>query len=359
MFFSAEVIPTDDTPLTLSLEFAWKAKSTYWAGKIRVIDLYIDDQLRYTINIPQRDDREAQAISLPFKKHGIGFSASEIHYLIIKKLETASKITLKAGIFNEKQGNSLTRNFDGSWRHDIRLTREDVSVSLDVSSFELGNHYKIIATHGMERTEPGSSFWQGENLHAVVEENGPSKKNAAVPPRALSTSFFHSSNPSETHHDKASPSVLEFTSRKEHSENPQEIAFFTLALEKKYEEAIMYASNMDDQGLGGRLILDLLKYREELGVDVNTMNDNSLKQSPLHRVAINKKWHAYYALVERGAASYLPDSNGIPAYEYRSRNGLTIFNQQAQQQIRRDLFGDAAPQAEAFINAANQNCCVS
>ena len=175
----------------------------------------------------------------------------------------------------------------------IRFTRENVSVDLDVSSFKLGNHYKIIATHGMNRTGLGSSFWQGEDLHTVVEENGPSKKNAAMPPRTLPVSFFHSSNPSETHHDKALPSELEFTSRKEHSENPQEIVFFTLALEKKYEEAIMYASNMDDQGLGGRLILDLLKYREELGADVNTMNDNPLKQSPLHRVAINKKWHDY------------------------------------------------------------------
>ena len=55
----------------------------------------------------------------------------------------------------------------------------------------------------------------------------------------------------------------------------------------------MYASNMDDQGLGGRLILDLLKYREELGVDVNSMNNNPFKQSPLHRVAINKNWHDY------------------------------------------------------------------
>ena len=42
MYSRSEVIPTDDIPLTLSLEFAWKAKSTYWAGEIRVIDLYID-----------------------------------------------------------------------------------------------------------------------------------------------------------------------------------------------------------------------------------------------------------------------------------------------------------------------------
>ena len=233
MFSRAEVIPTNNTPSTLSLEFAWKAKSTYWAGEIRVIDLYIDGQLRYTIDIPQRDDREAQAISLPFKKHSIDLSASEINYLIIKNLDTTRKITLKAGIFNKKEGNTLTRNFNGSWSRDIRFTRENVSVDLDASSFKLGNHYKIIATHNMKRTGLGSSFCQGEGLHTVVEENGPSKKNAAMPARTLPVSFFHSSNPSETHHDKALPSELEFTSRTEHSENPQEIVFFYFGIRKE------------------------------------------------------------------------------------------------------------------------------
>ncbi len=359
MFSRVEAISAEDTPPTLSLEFAWRAKSTYWAGEIRVIDLYIDDQLRFTVDIPQRDDREAEAISLPFKKHNIGLSGSEINYLIIKNLDTTKKITLKAGIFNKKEGQTLTRNFDGSWSRDIRFTREDISVDLDLSSLTLGNHYKIIATHTMKRAGFGSSFWQGEHLHTIIEENGPSKKNGAVPQRTLSASFFNASAPSETHHREALPSQLEFEHRKEHSESPQEIAFFTLALEKKYEEAIMHASNMDDQGLGGRLILDLLKYREELGIDVNTMNDNPLKQSPLHRVAINKKWHAFYALVEKGGNSLLLDSIGVTAQEYRIRNGMTIFNQQAQQQIRRDLFGDATPENEAFINAVNQNCCIS
>lgn len=321
--------------------------------------MYIDGQLRYTIHIPQTDDREVETISLPFKKTNIGLSASEINYLIIKNLDTIRKITLKAGIFNKKEGNTLTRNIDGSWSRDIRFTREDVPLNLDVSSLKLGNHYKIIATHNTQRKSPGSSFWQGEGLHTIIEENGPSKKNGALPHRTLPTSFFNTHTPSETNPGEALASQLEFQNRKERTENPQEIVFFTLALEKKYEEAIMYASNLDDQRLGGRLILDLLKYREELGIDVNTMNDNPLKQSPLHRVAINQKWHAYYALVERGGNSNLSDSSGISAQEYRSRNGMTIFNEQAQQQIIRDLFVDAAPEAEAFINAVNQNCCMS
>ena len=160
-------------------------------------------------------------------------AASEINYLIINNLDTTHKITLKVGVFNKKEGNTLTRNFDGSLSRGIRFTRENVSVDLDVSSFKLGNHYKIIATHGMNRTGLGSSFWQGEDLHTVVEENGPSKKNAAMPPRTLPVSFFHSSNPSETHHDKALPSELEFTSRTEHSENPQEIVFFYFGIRKE------------------------------------------------------------------------------------------------------------------------------
>ncbi len=110
------------------------------------------------------------------------------------------------------------------------------------------------------------------------------------------------------------------------------------------------------------MILDLLKFSNELRIDVNVMNDNPLTQTPLHQTAINKKWHAYYALVERGANSYLPDSHGISANEYRGRNGMTAFNRQAQQQIRQDLFGDAAPGAEALINAINatsQDCRIS
>lgn len=358
MFARTEVLPTD-TQFSLSLEFAWNADSTYWAGEIRVIDLYIDGQLRYTIEIPQRNNHQAGAVSLPFKKHGLSLSESEINYLIIKNLETTRKITLKAGIFNKKEGNTLTRNFDGSLSRDIRFSREDVSVDLDVNSFKLGKHYKIIATHSMKKASSGSPFWQGEDLHTIIEEHGPSKRNVATPPSTHSTAFFNSSSPSETQHREMSPSQLEFEHRKKLSKNPQEIAFFTLALEKKFEQAIIYASNMDDQGSGGRLILDLLKHRKELEIDVNTMNDNPLKQSPLHRTAINKKWHAYYALVERGGNSLLPDSSGISAQDYRIRNGMTVFNLPEQQQIRSDLFGDSAPEAEAFINATNQNCCIS
>lgn len=133
--------PTGDIPLTISLELAWKATSTCWAGAIKVIDLYVNDKLRYTIDIPQRDDREAQAISLPFKKHGVSSSASEIDYLIINKLETTKQITLKAGIFNKREGSTLTRNLDGTWSRDIRYTREDISLALDLSSVRLGPVY--------------------------------------------------------------------------------------------------------------------------------------------------------------------------------------------------------------------------
>ena len=117
--------------------------------------------------------------------------------------------------------------------------------------------------------------------------------------------------------------------------------------------------NMSDQAFGGRMILDLLKNRDDLGIDVNTMNANPLRQTPLHQAAIHKKWHAYYALVERGANSNLKDRDGIPAIEYRSRNGMTVFNTQALHQIRRDLLGEAAPEAEAVINAAKKQCSIS
>ena len=345
----------DIAPSALSLEFAWKAKSTYWAGEIRVIDLYIDNQRRYTISIPQRDDRATQAVSLPFKKYNAiypGLTAPEVNYLIIKNLDTTRKITLKAGIFNQKQGNTLTRNLDGSWSRDIRYTREDISIDLDVSSLQLGKHYKIIASHTSERTAPGSSFWQGDSLQTTLEENGLCRKTATLPPQTT-TFASASSSAASRGHESLLPSQLELKLRKESSEHPDEIEFFTLSIAEKYEEAIVYASNMENQALGGRMILDLLKHRDELGINVNTMNNNPLKQTPLHRVAINKKWHAYYALVERGAKSYLHDSNGVPASEYRSRNGMTIFDTQAQQQIRQDLFGDAAPAAEAFINTVN------
>lgn len=351
MFSRTETLPTA-VPQTLSLEFEWKANSAYWAGEIQVIDLYIDGQLRYTINIPKSDEAEPKTVSLPFKKNERG-SSSEVDYLIIKNLDTTKKMTLKAGIFNEKQGNTLTRNFNGTWSRDIRLTRENLPIDLDLSSVQLGKHYKIIATHAMKRTTPGGAYWQGDDLDTKVEESGPSKKNIPLPPRAAASSSFSDTSPAASLRPESLPVQFEFEYRRKYSENPQEIGFFTLALEHKYEEAIMLASNMDDQGLGGRLILELLEHRQELGIDVNTMNDNPLKQTPLHRVAINSKWHAYYALVERGANSRLADSRGKEANQYRTANGMTIFNQQAQHQIRKDLFGDAALEAEAYINAVN------
>lgn len=347
----------ESTPPNLSLEFAWKAKSTYWAGEIKVIDVYIDGQLRYTLDIPKKNDSEPQAISLPFKKQITGLSTSSIDYLVTKNLDTAKKITLKAGIFNKKEGGDImSQTMHGEWERNFRYTREDISLALDLSSLKLGNHYKIIATHSMEPTEPGSSCWQGENLHTLIEEDGPSKKNAPKPSRSRSTLFSHSSNSSETNHDSALPSELEFRRRKEHSDNQQEIVFFTLVLEKKYEKAIMHASNMDDQKLGGKLILDLLKYKQELAIDVDTMNNNPLKQTPLHRAAINRKWHAYYALVKREVDSELPDFNGRSAQDYRIENGMDVHAAPEElKQILRDLFGNDAAEAETIIDFA-PNC---
>lgn len=184
---------TGTAPSTLSLEFIWKAKSTYWAGEIGVIDIYIDNQLCFTIDIPQRDDQATQSISLPLKKHNTHFSGTsgaEVNYIIIENLDTTRKITLKAGIFNKEQGDTMTRNFDGTWSRDVRFTREDVSIDLDFSSLQLGNHYKIIATHGSERTAPDSSFWQGEGLYTIIKEHGPSRQTTVAPFSPHTAPFF-------------------------------------------------------------------------------------------------------------------------------------------------------------------------
>jgi ankyrin repeat protein len=353
----------DVTPATLSLELAWKAKSTYWAGKIRFIDLYIDDILRYTVTIPDSDERATQVVSLPFEKIRSATDASEIQFLIVKNLDTLRKISLKAGIVNQKQGNIMSQNSNGTWSRDIRFIREDLPLDLDVSSLQLGKHYKMIVTHKMERTSPGSSYWEGDSLRVTLEENGPCRQTTALIRTPAQTTFFATpSSAASSSRDSLLPSKLAFKHRKENSSNPNEINFFTLALEEKYEEAIVYATNMDDQAFGGRMILDLLKHRDELKINVNTMNDNPLRQTPLHRAAIHSKWHAYYALVEVGANSYLEDSKGIPANEYRCRNSMTVFNSRAQHQILKDLFGDAAPMAEKWVdavNAATDQCSIS
>lgn len=348
MFSRTEVMPNDNSPATLSLEFVWDATSTYWAGEIRVVDVYIADELRYTMKIPER---AAQQTALLLKGNRAGVSAPQVNYLSIKNLDTTRKITLKAGIFNEKEGNTLTMNFDGSLSRDIRYTREDVSIKLDVSSFELGKHYKIRLTHSMKRETTGSPFWKGTDLHTVIEESGPSKQIASVKTPINPTSFFHSSpNPAES---LSAEQV--FAQRKDNAEDPQESRFFALALDRHYEEAIMHASEMENQKLGGRLILDLLKYQKELGLNINNMNDNTLHQTPLHRAAINKRWHAYFALVERGADSALPDLTGVAARDYRTQNGMSALNIGWMQQIRQDLFGDTAPEAEQFLKQLDQS----
>lgn len=139
---------------------------------------------------------------------------------------------------------------------------------------------------------------------------------------------------------------LEFDRRKTNSTHPDEIAFFTLVLDEKYEEAIDYASNMKDQIFGGRMILDLLRCRDGLGINVNAMNNNSLRQTPLHRAAINRKWHAYYALVDKDADSSLKDGTGTSASQYRHKNSMTLLDSENPLQIIKDLFGDSTPLAD-------------
>lgn len=166
---------------SLTLEFTWKGRSTYWAGQIKAVYLYIDGQHRYTVKIPERDDSENKVVPLPFKKGNSGAEVDQINYLIIKNLDTTRKITLEVGIFNQRQGNTMTRNADGSWEREIRYTREDVQVHLDLSAIQLGKHYQIFMTHNSHRSAPNSSFWSGDGLCATLIEDGLCRSIAPIP----------------------------------------------------------------------------------------------------------------------------------------------------------------------------------
>jgi hypothetical protein len=190
--------PSDAETSPLTLEFAWKGKSSLGKKEINIVDLYIDEKLRYTIHIPPTDNFDAKTISLPFKKYHepmtFGSTDTEIHYLIIKNLATAHKITLEVGILTEKEGNVMTRNLDGSFSREIRYRREDISIEANVSSLALGNHYKIILTNV---SEPESkSAHPIFDLRTIIERHGPSKvvtpSATLLHPRVPSMRFFDS-----------------------------------------------------------------------------------------------------------------------------------------------------------------------
>lgn len=308
----------------ISLEFIWVGKSVYPLGEYSEIALRVDDELSYRIAVPPNEIESTEATSLSFRTSDANPLPVEPNYLIVKDHDTLQKITLNVGITkpDSLKGSIL-----------IKYVRRDIAVGLDMSLFESGNHYKI------------TYQTKGTKLHVKVEPAGLVKINPVLPLQTDPTSIFRYAifNRSQT----------EFTQLKEHSQNRDEVRFFTLALERKFEEAIMYASDMSDQGLGGRMILDLLRYRGVLAIDVNKMNDNPLGQTPLHRFAIDKKWHAYFALLERGADSGLLDNSNTPAQEYRRRNGMHISdNLDLIAEIYQDLAGDVIMKDKVDTNAA-------
>lgn len=134
-------------------------------GEIRVIDLFFDKQLWYTMSLPQDDNQANQVVTLPFSKHNAfdhELFISEGNILSIKNLDLISKITLKAGLFTKKLGSLHS--------HDLR---SNIPIELDVSSLRLGNHYKIIVTHNYKPI-PSLVGWEGKGLHTMIVVKGPS-----------------------------------------------------------------------------------------------------------------------------------------------------------------------------------------
>lgn len=156
----------------ISIEFVWKANSQYWAGRLAVVDLYINGEKRYSVSIPETAEA-ATALNLPFKQG--------VTILTINKPETLKTLSFKAGVFNEKPGNTMIRQSDGSFDRPSIIKREDISVSLDVRGMEDGHHYQIIFTHSMHRESAGSPFWLGDDLCAEAKEAGPCKQAKEKP----------------------------------------------------------------------------------------------------------------------------------------------------------------------------------
>ncbi len=52
----------------ISIEFIWKCSSEYPDGQIKVIDIYIDEQRCYSINIPQEEKYPEEGLSIGFKQ---------------------------------------------------------------------------------------------------------------------------------------------------------------------------------------------------------------------------------------------------------------------------------------------------
>jgi hypothetical protein len=147
------MMQSSNTPQALSIELVWNGNPNYLNYTISVIDIELDNGRRYTASVP-KDAQAGQDLSLTCQNHQAAYQP-KAQFLSITSLKTASALTLKAGMFKEMEGNTITRNADGTWGRDTYLKREDITVKLDFSTagdLHFGNHYKIIVTHTDQNT---------------------------------------------------------------------------------------------------------------------------------------------------------------------------------------------------------------
>jgi hypothetical protein len=293
---------------TLSLELAWNAQSVYTKKEYRTIGLYIGNKLIHTAHIPKVHERATKLTHLKLKSPSSRISNPEVDYLTIKDLTTIGKLSIKVSTFNLREDLSRTKPVEENREQIIYYTSRDENISLEVGTPELGKHYKVIIEKG---SEEGS-------LRAVIKEDGPCRQTHT---RASTTS-------------NSSTCLTKFKNLKANSSDQDEIKFLELVLVAKYEKAILYAIEMDNQLLGGKLILKLLKHKNDLRMNINMMNNNSLQQTPLHKAVINQNWHAYFAMLEHGANSYLCDVNSMTAIQHTHQQGMSL---DAKMQIKKDL----------------------
>ncbi|MDA8561734.1 hypothetical protein N9L02_01305 [Gammaproteobacteria bacterium] len=108
---------TDDVKevsTNISLEFEWDAKPEYWCGTIGAIDLYLDNELQYSAPVPEAKVKSSHPVTLFFSKRQSGKPVrSNIKFLNAKHLATVKSFSLKAGIFSEKQGSTMSKDDDG------------------------------------------------------------------------------------------------------------------------------------------------------------------------------------------------------------------------------------------------------